>query len=54
LLAAARIKVARGKNEDHPLMSVTCTEDDQIDTSSIEVNMQTCEKIVELVYKEKV
>ncbi|KAM0830664.1 hypothetical protein ACQ4PT_066073 [Festuca glaucescens] len=49
LLAAERIKVAGGKNEGQTLMPVTCTEDDQIDTSALEVYMQTCEKNTELV-----
>lgn len=49
LLAAERIKVAGGKNEGQTLMPATCTEDDQIDTSTLEVHMQTCEKNTELV-----
>jgi hypothetical protein len=48
-LAAERIKVAGGKNEGQTLMPATCTEDDQIDTSTLEVHMQTCEKNTELV-----
>ena len=39
LLAAARIKAVGGKNEDQLLMPVTCTADDLIDTSTVEVNM---------------
>ncbi|CAM0957099.1 unnamed protein product [Alopecurus aequalis] len=54
LLAAARIKVVGGKNEDQPLMPATGTEDDQIDTTStVELNMQTCGKNIELVYNEE-
>ena len=40
-----------GKNEDKPLMSATST-DDQMDTLTVEINMQTCMKNIELGYKE--
>lgn len=53
-LAAARILELGGKNEDQPLMTTTCTEDDPMDTANDEIYMQASKKNVELVCKEQV
>ncbi|KAM3346178.1 hypothetical protein ACQJBY_020620 [Aegilops geniculata] len=54
LLAAARIKEVGGKNEDQPLTTAACREDDQMDTANDEVHVQTHEKNIELECNEQV
>ena len=53
LLAAARIKEVGGKNEDQPLATAACREDEQMDTANDETYMQTRERNRELECNEQ-